>query len=261
MSIDNDGPLRIGERINPSGRPGLQAALAAGDYSALVAEAVSQARQGAQALDVNVAMPGIDEPEALLRAVAQIQKAVSAPLVIDSANPEALEAALDAYKGCPILNSIPGRDADMMKLFPLAKKNNATVICMAIDERGVPKTAADRLIIARKLLSAALAHGLTKEDLFIDCVALPIAHQPEQRDEALRALERVKRELGLKTILGISNISYGLPNREAINAEFSVAALAAGLDAAIYNPAQESVARIIVGRGPQRQPTRSREEA
>lgn len=230
-------PVIVGDRLNPAGRADIQAALLDGEYYVLSDEALEQLDEGAQVLDLSVAAPGVDEAAAMPCAVEEIQMVSAAPLMLDSTNFDALEAGLRACRGRPILNSIPGMDADMARLFPLAKKYGALVVAMTIDENGTPSTAAGRLEIAKKLLKCALEHGLSKEDLLIDCVVLTKAHQPEQRQETLSAVSLVKEKLGLKTLLGIRNISYGLEGREAIDAAFLKDAIAAGLNAALLNPA------------------------
>lgn len=237
--------VRIGERINPSGRPELIEAINGGEFYLLADEAADQVSEGAQVLDVNVAVPCPCEAAALKSAVTEIQMMTAAPLALDSTDAAALEAGLRAYRGRPILNSVTGKKEDMARLFPLAKKYGALVIGMAIDERGVPDTARKRLEIARKLLASALEHGLAKEDLLIDCVTLTKAYQEDQMKETIEAVRLVNRELGLKTVLGISNVSHGLPEREKVNAAFLTEALAAGLNAAIYNPAQDSLTELM----------------
>lgn len=226
----------IGERLNPTGKKRMQTALRAGDMGFLAGEAIAQVRAGAQLLDVNAGLPDIDEPAVLARAVREIQSVAGVPLQIDSADPAAIEAALRVCNGRPIVNSVNGTRESMDAIFPLAKKYGALVIGLTLDESGIPPTAEGRLAIARRILAAALAHGLGAQDLIVDCLVLTASAQQAQVPETLRAIRLVKAELGLKTVLGVSNVSFGLPQRELLNATFLAAALGAGLDAAIINP-------------------------
>lgn len=226
----------IGERLNPTGKKKMQAALREGNVDYLVGEALAQAEAGAAVLDVNVGLPELDEPRVLANVIAAVQGVTPAPLAIDSADPAAIEAGVRAYNGKPIINSVNGKAEVMAKIFPIAKKYGALVIGLTLDERGIPETAAGRLEIARRILDTARSHGIADEDLVIDCLVLTASAQQEQVRETLEAVRLVKSELNLKTSLGISNVSFGLPGRELLNATFLAAALGAGLDAAILNP-------------------------
>lgn len=235
----------IGERLNPTGKKKLQAALRAGDTGYLVGEALSQVEAGAQILDINVGLPDLDEPAVMARVVRIIQEVTSTPLQIDSSDPAAIEAALRVYNGKPVINSVNGKRAVMDAIFPLAKKYGALVVGLTLDEEGIPHTASGRLAIARRILETALRYGVPKEDLLIDCLVLTASAQQAQVKETLAAIRLVKAELGLKTVLGVSNVSFGLPNRDMMNAAFLAAALGAGLDAAILNPLSSRYREVL----------------
>ncbi len=226
----------IGERLNPTGKKKMQAALREGNIDYLVGEALSQVEAGATVLDVNVGLPELDEPRVLAGVIAAVQGITPVPLTIDSADPAAIEAGVRAYNGKPIINSVNGKAEVMAKIFPIAKKYGALVIGLTLDERGIPETAAGRLDIARRILGTARSHGIADEDLIIDCLVLTASAQQEQVKETLEAVRLVKSELHLKTSLGVSNVSFGLPGRDLLGATFLAAALGAGLDAAILNP-------------------------
>ncbi|MDR0381471.1 MAG: homocysteine S-methyltransferase family protein [Oscillospiraceae bacterium] len=226
----------IGERLNPTGKKKMQAALRAGDVGYLLGEAVAQVRAGADVLDVNVSLPELDEPAVLAKVVREVQGVTDAPLQIDSADPAALEAGLRVYNGKPIVNSVNGKRAVMEAVLPLVKKYGALLVCLTLDEDGIPPTAAARVDIARRLRDEARRYGIPEEDLLIDCLVLTVSAQQAQVRETLAAVRGVKAGLGLRTVLGVSNVSFGLPEREAVNAGFLAAALGAGLDAAILNP-------------------------
>ena len=243
--ILDDATTEIGERLNPTGKKKLQAALRAGDIAYVVNEAIEQIDAGAQVLDVNVGLPGLDEPAMMAKVIREIQEVVYAPLQIDSSDPAAIEAGLRVYNGKPIINSVNGKRESMEKIFPLAKKYGAMVVGLTLDENGIPPTARGRLEIARRIRDTALRHGIPGEDLLIDCLVLTASAQQEQVRETLAAIRLVKSELGLKTVLGVSNVSFGLPEREAINAAFLAAAFGAGLDAAILNPLSVRYRQIL----------------
>ena len=232
-----DGVItEIGERLNPTGKKRMQQALRTGDDELLIDEALAQVRAGAQVLDVNVGLPELDEPKLLTRVVRRIQSMTDVPLQIDSADPAAIEAAVRQYNGKPLINSVNGKEEVMEAVFPIAKKYGAIVVGLTLDEQGIPETAEGRLAIARRIRDRAGDHGIPPEDLIIDCLVLTASAQQAQVMETLRGIRLVKRELELKTVLGVSNISFGLPDRPVINAGFLGAALGAGLDAAILNP-------------------------
>ncbi len=229
-------PLIVGERLNPTGKKLFQQALREGNIDYILARAIEQQEAGADILDVNVGLPGIDEPAMLARVVKALQGAVDLPLQIDSSNPAAIEAALRVVNGKAIVNSVNGKAESLAEVLPLVKKYGAAVIGLTLDENGLPQTAEQRLIIAERILQAALAVGIAREDIYIDCLTLTVSAQQEQARETLAAIRLVKERLGLKTVLGVSNISFGLPQRELVNQTFLAMALQAGLDLAIINP-------------------------
>ncbi len=231
-----DEPRIIGERINPTGKKKFKEALLNNDMDYILNQATEQVDAGADILDVNVGLPGIDEKEMMVRTVKEIQGVVDVPLQIDSTIPEVLEAALRVYAGKPIVNSVNGEEKSLETMLPLVKKYGACVVGLTLDENGIPKTDEGRFSIAKKILDRALAYGIPKEDVFIDCLTLTASAEQDGVMETLNALSRVKNELGLKTVLGVSNISFGLPNRELINQSFLTMALMNGLDLPIINP-------------------------
>jgi 5-methyltetrahydrofolate--homocysteine methyltransferase len=229
-------PRIIGERINPTGKKALKEALQRGDTEYILKQAIEQEGAGADILDVNVSVPGIDERAAMMSAVIAIQGITSLPLQIDSGSPEVIEAALRVYVGKPIVNSVNGEERTLTEILPLVKKYGAAVVGLTLDENGIPKTAQKRFEIAEKILSRAMAIGIRREDVYIDCLTLTASAEQENVAETLKALTRVKNELGLRTVLGVSNVSFGLPRREMINSRFLTMALFAGLDLPIINP-------------------------
>lgn len=231
------GVCPIGERINPTGKKRLQQALQTGDLGYLQAQAVAQQQDGAAILDINVGAPGVNEVEVLPLAVKAVQAVSNLPLQLDSANPAALEAALRVYCGKAIVNSTSGEKEKLETVLPLCKKYGAAVVGLTLDEEGIPKAAAGRFAIAERILAAALKAGIPKEDVYIDCLVLTASAEPDAAVQTLAALAMVKQKLGLKTVLGVSNISFGLPARPLVNQTFFTMALAAGLDLPILNPA------------------------
>ncbi|MBE7002991.1 MAG: homocysteine methyltransferase, partial [Ruminococcaceae bacterium] len=231
----------IGERINPTGKKRFQQALLEDDLDYIESVAVAQEDAGADILDVNVGYPGVDEVELLPRVVKRLQGAVPLPLQIDSSNPEAIEAALRVCNGKAAVNSVNGDEESLARLLPIVKKYGASVVGLTLDKRGVPQTAEERFAIARRILDAALAHGIPREDVWIDCLTLTVSAQQEQARETLRALRMVREELGLQTVLGVSNVSFGLPNRPLVTQAFLLEALHAGLTLPILNPNQREL--------------------
>ena len=236
-----DGVRVIGERINPTGKKRFQQALREDDVDYIVRCAIEQQDAGADILDVNVGLPGLDEPDMMRRVVKALQAAVDLPLQIDSSDPEAIEAGLRACCGKAVVNSVNGKAEVLEKILPLCKKYGAAVVGLCMDENGIPQDWEGRVAIARRILDAALAHGIAKEDVFIDCLTLTVSAQQEQAGETLRAVRAVKEELGLRTVLGVSNISFGLPARETITLSFLTQAMHAGLDLPIVNPNRRAV--------------------
>ena len=235
-------PILIGERINPTGKPRLKQALREGDLEYLCREGIAQTEHGADILDVNVGMPGIDEKGMMIRTVKALQSIGGTPLQLDSTIPAVMEAALRVYNGKPIVNSVNGEEASLQNILPLVKKYGAAVVGLTLDENGIPKKAADRFAIAKRILDRATALGIPKRDVYIDCLTLTASAEQDGAKETLEALHRVKTELGLKTVLGVSNISFGLPNREAVTRTFLTMALENGLDLPIINPNIASMA-------------------
>jgi len=231
----------IGERINPTGKKKLSAELTAGKTDKVREEALGQASAGATLLDVNVGVPGLSEAEQLPRVVRLVQNIVDCPLVLDSADPAALEAALLVTPGKPLLNSVSGKKESLEQVLPMAVRYGAAVLALPLDKTGVPRTAQERLEVVRRILEAAEGCGLAREDLVIDGLTLAVGADPEQPTEILRTLRLLREELGLTTVLGVSNVSYGLPARAVMNASFLSMAVAAGLDFAIVNPYDEAV--------------------
>ena len=236
------GPVRvIGERINPTGKKRFQQALRENDIDYIVARGIEQQDAGADLLDVNVGLPGINEPEMMTRVVKALQAVVDLPLQIDSSDPAAIEAGLRAVNGKAIVNSVNGKAEVLRSILPICKKYGAAVVGLCMDENGIPQTWQERVAIAKRILDAALAAGIPKEDVLIDCLTLTVSAQQEQAAETLKALHAVREELGLHTVLGVSNISFGLPARENITVSFLTQALYAGLDLPILNPNQTAV--------------------
>ena len=236
------GPVRvIGERINPTGKKRFQQALRENDIDYIVARGIEQQDAGADLLDVNVGLPGINEPEMMTRVVKALQAVVDLPLQIDSSDPAAIEAGLRAVNGKAIVNSVNGKAEVLRSILPICKKYGAAVVGLCMDENGIPQTWQERVAIAKRILDAALAAGIPKEDVLIDCLTLTVSAQQEQAAETLKALHAVREELCLHTVLGVSNISFGLPARENITVSFLTQALYAGLDLPILNPNQTAV--------------------
>ena len=229
-------PRIIGERINPTGKKRFKEALLANDIDYILGQAIEQTQAGADILDVNVGLPSIDEKDMMCRAVKALQGVTDVPLQLDSTIPEVLEAALRVYNGKPIVNSVNGEEKSLQTVLPLVKKYGAAVVGLCLDENGIPKTAEGRFNIAKKILDRATAIGIKKEDVYIDCLTLTVSAEQEAAMETLKALHRVKTELGLKTVLGVSNISFGLPERIIVTKNFLTMALTNGLDLPIINP-------------------------
>ena len=234
--VEVDGITVVGERINPTGKKRLQQALRDGDSAYPCTQAVAQAEAGAQVLDVNAGLPGIDEAATLEQLVKDLQAVTDLPLQLDSSNPEALSRALRIYNGKPIVNSVNGEPETLEKILPLCKKYGAAVVGLALDKGGIPPTAEGRFAIAQRIVAAANAAGIPNEDIYIDCLTLTASAQQEGAVQTLEALSRCKRELGVRTVLGVSNISFGLPCRGYLNTTFLTMAMSAGLDLAIMNP-------------------------
>ena len=245
VCVSADRVRPIGERINPTGKKRFQQALLEDDMDYIVDVAIGQAEAGAEILDVNVGYPGVNEAEMLPKVVKAIQETVDLPLMLDSSDPAALEAALRVYNGKPAVNSVNGTEESLSAVLPLVKKYGAAVVGLTLDGGGMPATAEQRLAIAKKILDRALALGIPREDVWIDCLTLTVSAQQDQAAETLRAVELVSRELGLNTVLGVSNISFGLPNRPQITQSFLLCAMQAGLRLPIVNPNQSEIMDAI----------------
>lgn len=234
--VEVEGITVVGERINPTGKKRLQQALREGDSGYACAQAVAQAEAGAQVLDVNAGLPGIDEAATLEMLVRELQAVTDLPLQLDSNDPAALERALRIYNGKPIVNSVNGEEKSLRAILPLCKRYGAAVVGLCLDENGIPKTAEGRFAVAQKIVAATDAAGIPREDVYIDCLTLTVSAEQDSAAETLKAMALCKRELGVRTVLGVSNISFGLPCRGYMNTTFLTLAMQAGLDLAIMNP-------------------------
>lgn len=234
-------PRLIGERINPTGKSKLKAALREGNMGYILNEGISEDELGADILDVNVGLPEINEAEMLPKVVRELQAIIARPLQLDTANPEAMEAALRVYNGKPMINSVNGKAESLRAILPLAKKYGGVVVALTLDEGGIPEKAEGRVEIARKILAEAEKYGIEKKDLIFDPLALSVSADKNAAKETLRAVKMISEELCANTSLGVSNVSFGLPARDAINSAFFTLALGAGLSAAIMNPNSEEM--------------------
>lgn len=234
-------PVVIGERINPTGKKLFKEALRRNDIDYIIKEGVSQKEAGAHILDVNVGLPEIDEPEMMKSAVYNLQSVLSTPLQLDSSDPVALEAGLRIYNGKAMLNSVNGKEENMKAVFPLAKKYGAVVVCLCLDEDGIPEAAQGRIEIAKKIVKTAEQYGIEKKNLIIDALTMTISTDKNNARETLKAVKYIREEMGICTVLGVSNISFGLPKRDAINTAFFTLALQSGLSAGIINPKSEAM--------------------
>lgn len=240
-AVIGERPIIIGERINPTGKKKLKAALVSGDSGYIFSEALSQVECGADVLDVNVGLPEIDEPKVMCDTVKGIQGITNLPLQIDTSDPAAMEQALRIYNGKPLINSVNGKKESMEKIFPLAKKYSGVVVCLTLDESGIPESAEGRIKIAEKIINTAKEYGIDKKDLIIDTLAMTVSTGAENAKRTLQALSYVRNTLGVNTVLGVSNISFGLPKRDNINAAFFTLAMGSGLSAGIINPKSDSM--------------------
>ena len=229
-------PVIIGERINPTGKKLLKEALRRNDIDYIIKEGVAQRDAGAHILDVNVGLPEIDEPQMLKNAVFSLQSVLPTPLQIDTSDTRALEAALRIYNGKPMLNSVNGKQKNMEEVFPLAKKYGAVTVCLCLDENGIPETAQGRIAIAEKIIKTAAEYGIEKKDLIIDALTMTVSTDKNNARETLGAIRYIREQLGVNTVLGVSNVSFGLPERDTVNATFFAVAMQSGLSAGIINP-------------------------
>ena len=229
LTSDDQPTVLIGERINPTGKKKLTAALQAGDMELVRKEAIAQVQAGADILDVNIGASGIDETRLLPQAVQAVMEAVNVPLSLDSDNPKSLEAALKIYQGKPIINSVTGQERSLNEVLPLVKEYGAVVIGLTMDDEGIPMDSDRRVAIAHKIIGKAEALDIPREDIIIDCLVLTVATDSGAGLVTLEAIRRVKAELGVNQTLGASNISYGLPDRDVLNGAFLALAIAAGV--------------------------------
>ncbi len=236
----------IGERINPTGKKKLTAALKGRDFDFITQEAIRQVEAGAHIIDINVGAAGINEEELLPEVVKKVCEAVDVPICIDSSKPAALEAALKVCPGRPLLNSTTGEEKSLETVLPLAKKYNVPVIALANDERGIPKDTDTRVAIAKKILDRAVKLGIAPEDILIDVLVLPIGADTETGKVTFDTARRVSEELGLNIVVGASNVSHGLPDRKVINTAFFALGAASGMTAYIADPTVVEITQTIL---------------
>lgn len=247
VRIGPDRPfVMIGERINPTGRQRLAAEMAAGNFDRVRADAQAQVAAGAHMLDVNAGIPLADEPAILAEAIRVVQSVVDVPLSIDSSIIAALEAGLAAYRGKPLVNSVTGEDERLEAVLPLVQKHGAAVIGIANDERGIPEDPEVRFAVAAKIVARAEAYGIPRQDVLIDPLAMPIGAVRTAGQTFFHVVRRLRDELGVNTVCGASNVSFGLPERPALNAAFLGMAIASGLTCAITNPIEDSIRKAIL---------------
>ena len=243
--IDIQGPTIVGERLNPTGRQPLIDAYVSGNNDYVINLALEQSNEGSEILNVNVGVPDLDEEKAMKRVIKGIQEVVDVPLQLDSSNVKALEAGLRYYNGRTIVNSVNGKEKSLETILPIVKKYGACVVGLTLDENGIPSTAEGRFNIAKKIVERAEQYGIKRQDIFIDCLSLTVSAQQDEAMETIKAIKMVKENLGCKTILGVSNISFGIPNRKALNNTYLNLALGAGLDLAIINTEDRTMVESI----------------
>ncbi len=245
--IGPDRPFTIiGERINPTGRKVLAKELADGDLSRVAKDALAQVEAGAHVLDVNAGIPLIDEPAVLAEAIQLVQSVTDAPISIDSSVVEALKRGLEVVEGKALVNSVTGEDERLESVLPLVKKHGAAVIAICNDETGISEDPDVRFAVAKKIVERAADHGISKEDVIVDPLIMPVGAVPTAGQQVFQLLARIRQELGVNTTGGASNVSFGMPNRQAINAHFLSMAIAHGLTSAITNPLEESLRQAIM---------------
>ena len=243
--IDIQGPTIVGERLNPTGRKPLIDAYVSGNNDYVINLALEQSKEGSEILNVNVGVPDLDEEKTMKRVIKGIQEVVDVPLQLDSSNVKALEAGLRYYNGRTIVNSVNGKEKSLETILPIVKKYGACVVGLTLDENGIPSTAEGRFNIAKKIVERAEQYGIKRQDIFIDCLSLTVSAQQDEAMETIKAIKMVKENLGCKTILGVSNISFGIPNRQALNNTYLNLALGAGLDLAIINTEDRTMVESI----------------
>ena len=242
--IFDKAPVLIGERINPTGKKKFKEALVAHDIDYILKEGLAQQERGVHILDVNVGLPEIDEIKMLVEAVCELQAVINLPLQIDTSNTCAMEAALRRYNGKAMINSVNGKQESMDAVFPLAKKYGGLVVALTLDENGIPSSAEGRFEIAQRILAEAQKYGIDKKDIIFDPLALTVSADNEAAKQTVRAVELIKKQLGCHTSLGVSNVSFGLPQRDVINGTFFALTLSAGLSAAIMNPYSSEMMKV-----------------
>lgn len=235
-SVDLSEGAVIGERINPTGKKLMKEALRNKDMDYVLRQGITQTEAGAHILDVNMGLPEIDEKEMLCSGVYELQSVLPVPLQLDSGDAEAMEAALRLYNGKAMINSVNGKEKSMKEVFPLAKKYGGVIVCLCLDEDGIPSTAQGRIAIAKKIIKRAAEYGIDKKNLAVDALVMTISTDTNNAIETLNAVDYIRNTLGVNTVLGVSNISFGLPNREAVNTAFYTLAMSRGLSAGIINP-------------------------
>ncbi len=245
-AVTIDGPVLIGERINPTGKSKFKQALRDGNIEYLLREGIAQQEAGAHILDVNVGLPEIDETAWMTRAVKELQAILDLPLQIDTADVATMEAAMRIYNGKPLVNSVNGKKASMETVFPLVRKYGGVVVALTLDENGIPPTAEGRLAVARRIVDTAATYGIDKKDILVDVLTMAVSADPNAAKVTLDALRLVRESLGVHTVLGVSNVSFGLPQRENVNTAFYTLALHNGLDAAILNPCSAGMKRAYL---------------
>ena len=243
--VEIKAPTVIGERLNPTGRKLLKESLINENLDYIINLGLEQIEGGADILNVNVGLPDIDEKKMMPKVIKEMQSVMDVPLQVDSSNIEALEQGLRYYNGKTIANSVNGKEESLNAILPIVKKYGACIVGLTLDEKGIPSTAEGRFKIAEKIVNKALFYGIKKEDIFIDCLSLTVSAQQEEALETLKCIKMVKEKLGVKTILGVSNISFGVPNRKALNNTYLNLALSAGLDLPIINPNEEGIMETI----------------
>ena len=239
--IFENKPIIIGERINPTGKKMLKEALRNNDMDYIYREGVTQADAGADILDVNVGLPEIDEPVMMQNAVLGLQSILNTPLQIDTSDSVAMEKALRIYNGKPMVNSVNGKEKVMEEVFPLVKKYGGVLVCLTLDENGIPETVDGRIDIAKRIIKKAESYGITKENLVFDPLCMTVSTNKDNAKITLECIEKLNKDLGVKTVLGVSNVSFGLPNRELLNSTFFTLAMQKGLSAGIINPKSDAM--------------------
>jgi 5-methyltetrahydrofolate--homocysteine methyltransferase len=247
VTITRDGPVVIiGERINPTGRKTLMAALQEGNLDVVRSDARAQVKAGAGILDVNAGVPGADEPALMRQLIQAVREVTDVPLCIDSPNPAVLEAGLSIYDGKALVNSVNGEERSLQTILPLVKKYEAAVIGLAMDDDGIPQTAEKRLAVANKIIARAEALGIPRADVIIDPLVLTVGADQQAGRTTLRATRLIAAELGVNITMGASNVSHGLPDRAAINATFMAMAITSGLSCPITNPLSTAVRQAVL---------------